>query len=40
MTDKIMEREHKCAYCGSIFETSEKLSKHIDLIHNSAEGIV
>ncbi|MGI9567268.1 MAG: hypothetical protein ACR2LL_09690 [Nitrosopumilus sp.] len=35
-----MAKESKCAYCGSIFENKEDLSKHIDRIHIGGGGIL
>ena len=35
-----MTKESKCAYCGSIFENKEDLSKHIDRIHIGGGGIL
>jgi uncharacterized C2H2 Zn-finger protein len=34
-----MADESKCPYCESLFEDNEKLSKHIDQIHNNADAI-
>ena len=30
------EKKSTCAYCGSIFENNEELSKHIDRIHGDS----
>ena len=30
------EKKSSCAYCGSIFDDKEDLSKHIDRIHGDS----
>ena len=35
-----MAEESKCPYCESMFDDNEKLSKHIDQIHNNPDAIV
>ena len=39
MLSKIMSKESKCPYCESIFEDNDKLSSHIDKIHNNEDAI-
>lgn len=30
------DKKSTCAYCGSVFETNQELSKHIDRIHGDS----